>query len=342
MVLRASAASAARSLTDCAALPGGVLMPWVGFGTYRLGKSAREATLAALNLGYRMIDTAYIYSNEKTEGEVGKALATAFAEGLRREEVFVVTKHWRKYHGYAPALGCLQRSLSRLQLDQVDLWLMHWPGPAWTSMAREASQIEEHGAWHYAADGMGEHEMPSLRAETWRAMEEALQSGRARAIGVSNFSIRHLEELKRTAKVWPPAVNQVECHPKYPQTELRAYCEREGIVVQAYASLGGQDASKGKWASIGGPLLEATPVLAAAAERPGATASQVLLRWALHRGAAVIPKTSSAERMRENAGALGFELGDDELAAIDGLADGVGDEGRLCWRADPLRMLDFK
>jgi len=147
-----TAASAATSLLSCAKLPGHVLMPWVGFGTYKLGAStAREATRKALAVGYRAIDTAYIYSGEKTEGEVGKALAAAVAAGsLSRDEVFITTKHWRKFHGYAPALGCLERSLSRLQLSHVDLWLMHWPGPAWCTMNRKTSELQEHGPWHCA------------------------------------------------------------------------------------------------------------------------------------------------------------------------------------------------
>ena len=107
-----------------------VLMPWVGFGTYRLGANqAKQAVLSALDAGYRMVDTAYIYSGEKTEPEVGRALASAMAAGVvRRDEVFVTTKHWRKFHGFEPALGCLERSLKRLQLEYVDCWMMHWPG----------------------------------------------------------------------------------------------------------------------------------------------------------------------------------------------------------------------
>ena len=156
MKWRATTAPLARSLTDCAVLrgrDGAVHMPWVGFGTFKLGQTAQQATAEALRCGYRHIDTAYIYSNERTEAEVGKALAGAFAEGdgrLQRQDVFVTTKHWRKFHGYAPALGCLERSLSRLQLSHVDLWLMHWPGPAWCTMNRKTSELQEHGPWHCA------------------------------------------------------------------------------------------------------------------------------------------------------------------------------------------------
>jgi len=342
---RVATAATATSLTDCAKLPNNVLMPWVGFGTYRLGAgAAKAATLAALRSGYRMIDTAYIYAGEKCEPEVGKAIHAALADGTlgSRDELFVVTKHWRKFHGYDAALGCLRRSLERLQLDHVDLWLMHWPGPAWSTMNRKTSELESHGAWHYAVAGHGEQDIQALRAETWRAMEEALRLGQARSIGVSNFTVAHLEALKQTARVWPPAVNQVECHPLYPQTELRQYCEREGIVLQAYAALGGQDGSKAKWQALGGTLLEAAPVTAAATAHE-ATAAQVLLRWALQRECSITPKSSNAGRMEENADLFGFMLSDEEMGAIGELAARTADEpakGRLCWRTDPLRMLD--
>jgi diketogulonate reductase-like aldo/keto reductase len=351
---RVTSASEASSLTDCARLFGGgpdqppVLMPWMGYGTYRLGAAqACKAVAAALDCGYRQIDTAYIYSGEKTEAEVGKALASAFEAGtVAREDVFVTTKHWRKFHGYAPALGCLERSLRRLQLDYVDCWMMHWPGPAWSTMSRSNEALETHGPWHYALEGHGQDEIVALRAETWRAMEEALRRGQARSIAVSNFNVAHLEALKRTANIWPPSINQVEMHPLYPQAELREYCAREGIVLQAYASLGGQDASKAKWEALGGRLLEASPVLdvvATRASRPSETTpAQVLLRWALQKGAAVVPKTSSAARMAENAGCFQFELAEAEVKAIDALATNApGHNGRLCWRTDPLRTLDF-
>lgn len=251
----------------------------------------------------------------------------------------MTTKHWRKFHGYEPTLNCLRLSLQRLRLDRVDLWLMHWPGPAWSTLSRRKEEIEAHGPWHYAAEGQSEAEMPALRAETWRAMEDALQAGHARAIGVSNFSVAHLEALKRTARVWPPAVNQVEMHPHHQQRELRAYCAAEGIILQAYASLGGQDASKATVASLGGPLLEA-PQVRQAAGAHDATPAQVLLRWALQKGCAVIPKANGPERTAENAAAARVtSLSDDEVVTIDALDRGAA--GRTCWRSDPLRMLDF-
>ncbi len=312
----ATAASAATSPLSCAKLPGNILMPWIGFGTYKLGeKEAKAATLQALQHGYRAIDTAFIYAGEKTEKQVGLALA---ASKLSRDDIFLTTKHWRKYHGYEPAKKCLALSLSRLGVTHVDLWLMHWPGPAWSTMNRRKDLIEAHGRWHYAAEGMDEGAMPALRAETWRAMEDALAEGKARAIGVSNFTVAHLETLKKTARVWPPAVNQVELHPYHSQAALRAYCAKEGIVVQAYASLGGQDAGKATLAALGGPLLAHPAVL----------------------GAADVPKTTSKARLAENLAVCGFALTDAEVAALDALDQ--AESGRLCWRSDPLRMMDFE
>ena len=333
----ATAASAATSPLSCAKLPNNVLMPWIGFGTYKLGeKEAKAATLQALQHGYRAIDTAFIYAGEKTEKQVGLALA---ASKLARDDVFITTKHWRKYHGYEPAKKCLALSLSRLGVTHVDLWLMHWPGPAWSTMNRRKDLIEAHGRWHYAAEGMDEGAMPALRAETWRAMEDALAEGKARSIGVSNFTVAHLETLKKTARVWPPAVNQVELHPYHSQAALRAYCAKEGIVVQAYASLGGQDAGKATLAALGGPLLAHPAVLGAAAAH-GTSAAQVLLRWALQKGCAVVPKTTSKARLVENLAVGGFALSDAEVAALDALDQ--AESGRLCWRSDPLRMMDFE
>ena len=178
----------------------------------------------------------------------------------------------------------------------------------------------------------------TLGGETY-TYEHLLASGRVRAIGVSNFTVAHLETLKKTARVWPPAVNQVELHPYHSQAALRAYCAKEGIVVQAYASLGGQDAGKATLAALGGPLLAHPAVLGAAAAH-GTSAAQVLLRWALQKGCAVVPKTTSKARLAENLAVGGFALTNTEVAALDALDQ--ADSGRLCWRSDPLRMMDFE
>ncbi|EEC45901.1 predicted protein, partial [Phaeodactylum tricornutum CCAP 1055/1] len=269
-----------------------VILPWVGFGTYKLGKTqAMSATLQALQQGYRGIDTAFIYGGETTERLVGQALNQAFQKGIvhSREEIFLTTKHWRKYHGYDLTMECLRLSLNRLDTSYLDLYLMHWPGPAWTTMCRNKDE----------------------RAETWRAMEDAYRQGLVRAIGVSNMTVQHLRKLKESASIWPPACNQVEVHPLYPQTDLLEYCQREGIVVQAYASLGGQDT--GNIATS--DLLHAEPVLLLA-KIHSVTPAQVLLRWGLEKQCAMIPKTTKVTRLRENAGALRFALSISEVEQL--------------------------
>ena len=164
---------------------------------------------------------------------------------------------------------------------------------------------------------------------------------------MSNFTIQHLETLKRTATLWPPAVNQVECHPYYPQNDLLEYCEKEGIIVQSYATLGGQDGTKAKWKALGGKLMEAAPVVNVAQElsrdtsKRAVTPAQVLLRWALQRNCAIVPKTSSSDRMKENANIFDFVLTEEQMNDISSLVPAVVSEGRLCWRTEPLRMLGF-
>lgn len=318
-----------------------VILPWVAFGTYRLRTNdVLKVTMEALRAGYRCIDTAFIYGGETTERQVGKALQQHLQHN-RRAELCIITKHWRKYHGYDATLKCLNLSLRRLQLDYIDLYLMHWPGPAYSTMNRKKSVLEEQGPWAYATTP-SEH-MVALRAETWRAMEDAiLVHGKVRAIGVSNCTVAHLETLKRTARIWPPAVNQVECHPLYQNEELRAYCAREGIVLQAYAVLGGQDASKAKWKEIGcsGKSLLECPTVGNIARDVQRTPGQVLLRYALQRGCAVAVKTGTKERLAENAQIFDFVLSKKHMGALNKLERPKG-EGRLCWKNDPLRMMDF-
>lgn len=398
-----------------------VILPWIGFGTYKLSKDvAYKTVLMALECGYRCLDTAFIYGGEKTEKLVGQAIHKALEKKIlkSREEVFVTTKHWRKYHGYEETLQCLKLSLSRLQLDYVDLYLIHWPGPAWSTMNRRKDLIEENGPWFYAADKCKDPaQMAQLRSDTWRAMEDALKEGKVRAIGVSNFTVKHLEALKKTARIWPPAVNQVEFHPLYPQAELLEYCQKEGIVLQAYASLGGQDTGAKQWQKLsleaaedenemddtnnskddGGSeaspgqasakkpmgkrkpkqkklrdsvvsLMSCRPVVSLAREL-NVTPAQVLLRWALDQKCTVIPKASNKSRMEENAKILSFSLTKEQISKITGrvqadMAKAISDDapqqgllteedkqileqagesaiGRLCWRNDPLRHLDF-
>ena len=254
-------------------LRGGVEMPMLGLGVWQSapGDETRNAVAAALAAGYRHVDTARSYRNEE---DVGIALRES---GISRGDLFVTTKLWNDDHGYGRALRALDKSLEKLGLDHVDLYLIHWP-------------------------------VEGLRGETWRAMEAILADGKARAIGVSNYTIRHLDELLAWAKV-APSVNQVEFSPFLHQRALLAHCRRNGIQLEAYGPL------------VRGHRMD-HPALVRVAKRHHRTPAQVLLRWGLQHDLVVIPKSVHAERIRENADLYGFALDADDMAALDALDEG--------------------
>ncbi len=253
-----------------ARLNNGAEMPYLGLGVYqaRPGGEAESAIRCALEEGYRLIDTAKLYGNE---ADVGKAVRES---GVPRDEVFVTTKLWNSDHGYDETLKACARSLRTLGLEYVDLYLIHWP-------------VEGH------------------RPETWKAMEAVYARGWARAVGVGNYMVHHLEELLDGAKV-PPAVDQVEMHPFLPQREVRAFCGEHGILTEAYSPL-----TKGR--RLGDHRV------ASVARRHGKTPAQVLIRWCLQQGAAAIPKSVRPERIRENRDVFDFELGAEDLRELDSL-----------------------
>lgn len=257
-----------------ARLNNGVEIPRVGLGVFRAarGEETRSAVLEALRLGYRHIDTARVYGNEK---DVGAAVRES---GIPRAEVFVTTKLWNDDQGYDSALRAFEGSLERLGLEHVDLYLLHWP-------------------------------VPGRRLESWRALERLLGEGRVRAIGVSNFMVPHLEELLAHAKV-VPAVNQIEASPFLQQRDVRALCERHGIAVEAYSPL-----TKG--------LRLRHPAITGVAGRIGRTPAQVLLRWGIEHGLIVLPKSTTPARIAENGALFDFQLPKEELAALDGLEEGL-------------------
>lgn len=261
------------TIDSTVALRGGVRMPLLGLGVWQTapGEETRRAVLAALRVGYRLVDTARAYRNEE---DVGAAIRES---GLPRDEVFITTKLWNSDHGFDRALRAFEESLRRLGLDRIDLYLVHWP-------------------------------VEGLRHETWRALERLLGEGRTRAIGVSNYTVRHLDELAARAKE-PPSVNQVELHPFLPQRALVERCRALGIQPQAYGPL------------VRGHRMD-HPVLRRVAARHGRTPAQVLVRWGLQQGLSTIPKSAHEERIRENADVYGFELDAEELAALDALDEG--------------------
>ena len=261
------------SMQDSVSLPSDVEMPLLGFGTFKSapGKETERAVLAALEVGYRSIDTASLYGNEQ---DVGAAIR---ASGVPRESIFVATKVWNDDQGYERTLAAFDLSLERLGLDYVDLYLVHWA-------------------------------IPALMAETWRAMQALLGSGRTRAIGVCNHTVHHLEALLALAET-PPAVNQVEFHPRLQQPALERYCREQAIALEAWAPI-----MRGRVAEI--------PELVEIGARYGKTPAQVSLRWMLQLGVIAIPKSVHEARIRENADVFDFDLSEGEMAAIAALDTG--------------------
>ena len=249
----------------------GVEIPQLGFGVYQIDPSeAVDATLAALEVGYRHIDTAQMYGNEK---QVGEALR---ASGLDRGDVFVTSKLNNGFHARDAALRAFDGTLDALGSDHVDLFLIHWPMP-----------------------DVGDY------VETWRAMEEIYRSGRARAIGVSNFQPEHLHRVLAEAGT-VPACNQIEVHPYLRQDEVRMFDAAHGIATEA-------------WSPIAQGAVLRDPVIVGLAARHDRTPAQVTLRWHIQRGDIVFPKTVSRQRLEENFALFDFELSDDDMAEIDGL-----------------------
>ena len=260
-------------------LANGVKIPAVGFGTWQTpdGDVAENAVLDALKAGYRHIDTAAVYKNE--EG-VGRGIAKS---GIAREELFITTKVWNDAHTYEDAKSALATSLEKLGLDYVDLYLIHWPNP-----------LAVRDVWQ------------KRNQEVWRYMEEALESGLVRAIGVSNFHEHHLASLEETAKV-TPHVNQIQLSPSEMQPEVVAANEKRGILSQAYSPLGT------------GTILD-VPELVEIAEKYGKTTAQVALRWSLQKGYNPLPKSVTTARIISNIDLYDFELTVEEMAKIETLA----------------------
>jgi 2,5-diketo-D-gluconate reductase A len=257
-------------------LNNGVQIPQFGFGVFQI-EPARTAQVVrtAFDAGYRHIDTAQGYGNE--EG-VGQAIRES---GLARDEVFVTTKLINNRHGHDEAIAALDESLHKLGLDHVDLYLIHWPRP----------QADRY-------------------VETWGAFEKIQSEGKARAIGVSNFQVSHLERLAaETGTV--PAVNQIELHPWLTQRELQAYHREHGIATEAWSPIG-----------KGGDLLQDERVTALA-EKYGKSPAQIVLRWHIQQDIIVFPKSVTPSRIRENIEVFDFELGPDDIATIDELDAGT-------------------
>ncbi|MEU1429382.1 aldo/keto reductase [Nocardia sp. NPDC005746] len=260
-------------------LSDGQVMPKLGFGVYKVnGDDGVGAITKALELGYRSLDTAAFYGNEE---EVGRAVRES---GLPRDEVFVATKLWNADHGYDATLRAVDASAERLGLDAIDLFLIHWPVPS--------------------AD---------LYVDTFRALQALKRQGRIVSIGVSNFTRAHLERvMAETGEV--PAINQVELHPYYAQSELRAFHAAHGIVTEA-------------WSPLGRGAEFNDSVIIALADKLGRTPAQIILRWHMQLGNVAIPKSNTPSRMAENLAIFDFELTGREMTQIAGLDKGARQGG---------------
>lgn len=245
-------------------------MPWLGLGVYKVeeGHEVVSSVKTALELGYRSIDTASFYENE--EG-VGKAIRES---GMKREDLFITTKVWNNEQGYENTLEAFDRSLHKLGLEYIDLYLVHWP-------------------------------VPGKFVETYKALEHLYEQGKVRAIGVSNFLIHHLEELRKEANILP-MVNQVEFHPQLFQKDLLQYCKDNHIQLEAWGPL-----ARGNYLD--------DPVLNELGKKYNKTPAQIILRWDYQHGVVTIPKSIKKHRQEENAAIFDFELTAEEMEQINRL-----------------------
>lgn len=265
-------------------------LPALGFGTYPLsGTSGVDAIVAALLAGYRLIDSAVNYENE---GTVGEAIRRS---GVPRDEIVVASKLPGRHHEYAKAITCAHESAYRLGVDRIDLYLIHWPNPI---------------ADHYV--------------EAWRALVDLQRDGLLRSIGVSNFLPEHLSRIIADTGV-TPAVNQIELHPRFPQSEQRKVNAELGIRTESWSPLG-----------RGGEIL-ADPVITGIAAAVGRTPAQVVLRWHVELGAVPLPKAATPARQQENLDVFDFSLDPSQVAAITALGR---PDGRL-FGADPASHEEF-
>lgn len=253
-------------------LSNGVKIPSIGFGTYKSGDDEETAKIIknALNLGYKMIDTASFYNNEVGIGNGIKE------SGIDRKDIFIVTKLWNDDHGYENTIEAFNKSLNNLQVDYIDLYLIHWPN--------------------------------KLNAETWRAFEHLYETGKVKAIGVCNFKVEHLEELKKTAKIMP-MVNQVEIHPFSTKNNIINYCKDNNIKVVA-------------WSPISRGRVLSNDLMIDLSQKYKKSIVQIVLRWHMQKGVIPIPKSSNENRIKENMDIFDFEISSEDMKAIDSLDEG--------------------
>ncbi|XP_063094173.1 aldo-keto reductase family 1 member C1-like [Cavia porcellus] len=297
------------SKQQCVNLNDGHVIPVLGFGTYapeEVPKSmATVATKLAIDAGFRHIDSAYLYKNEE---EVGLAIRSKIADGtIKREDIFYTTKLWCTFHRPELVRPSLETSLKKLQLDYVDLFLIHCP----VSMkpGEDLLPTDEHGKLTL--------DMVDLCA-TWEVMEKCKDLGLAKSIGVSNFNRRQLEMiLNKPGLKYKPVCNQVECHPYLNQSKMLNFCKSKDIVLVAYSALGSH--REKKWVDQSFPVLLKDPVLCAMAKKYKQTPALIALRYQLQRGIVVLAKSFNEKRIKENMQVFEFQLTSEDMKTLDGL-----------------------
>lgn len=279
------------NINDTFTLYNGVTIPCVGYGTYKVAaEEAKASVAAAIRAGYRHIDTAAFYRNE---AGVGQAVRES---GLAREDFFVTSKVWNTDRGYDKTRAALEASLKALNMDYLDLYLIHWPA-------------------NYLQFGK---EARALNAETWRALEDLYREGKLRAIGLSNFLPHHIDALMEGAEI-APMVDQIELHPGWLQRGALKYCADHGIVAEA-------------WSPMGRGAMMTDPGLAEMAARRGKSVAQLCIRWVLQHGALPLPKSVHPDRIAANTEVFDFTLSQEEMETIDGLVN----LGGQCARPDDV------
>lgn len=265
-----------KQISDCYTLQNGVRIPCVGYGTYKAAEGNMEIISKAIKAGYRYFDTASFY---ETEEYIGEAIQKS---GIPREEFFIVSKLWKTEMGYEQAYKAFEQSLKRLGTDYLDGYLIHWPLPQ-----------PDYTDWK------------SLDLETWRALEELYQSGRVKAVGLSNFLPHHIENIMEHCKV-KPMMNQLEIHPGYSQEAAVAYCRAHGILVQG-------------WSPIGRKRVFEEVLIQKLAEKYKVSIAQICLRFALQKGIVPLPKSSVTERMIQNQDIFSFEISKEDMYRLETL-----------------------